>query len=73
MVECGTLHQQDRCVGIFERLFGLIRDPSACNNWKIRYTNLNLKRTSIVTKLPTLAEGSLLMSVTSVSSPSQSA
>jgi len=71
VLACGTLHQQDRCVGIFEQLFGLIRDPSACNNWKIKYTNLNLKGTSNVTNLPTLAEGSLLRSVTSVSSPSQ--
>jgi len=70
---CGTLHQQDRCVGIFEQLFGLIRDPSACNNWKIKYTNLNLKGTSNITTLPTLAEGSLLSSITSVSSPTQSA
>jgi hypothetical protein len=70
---CGTLHQQDRCVGIFEQLFGLIRDPWACNNWKIKYTDLNLKSTSIVTNLPTLAEGSLLRSIASVSSPSQSA
>ena len=70
---CGTLHQQDRCVGIFEQLFGLIRDPWACNNWKIKYTDLNLKSISIVTNLPTLAEGSLLRSIASVSSPSQSA
>lgn len=70
---CGTLHQQDKCVGIFEQLFGLIRDPSACNNWKIKYTNLNLKGTSTITDLPTLAEGSLLRSITSASSPSHSA
>ena len=70
VLACGTLHQQDRCVGIFEQLFGLIRDPSACNNWKIKYTNLNLKGTSNIMNLPTLAEGSLLRSRTSVSSPS---
>jgi hypothetical protein len=70
---CGTLHQQDRCVGVFEQSFGLIRDPSVDNVWKIKYTNLSLKSTSIVTKPPTLAEGSLLRSVTSGSSPNQSA
>jgi len=70
---CGTLHLQDRCVGIFEQLFDLIRDPSACNNWKIKHTNLHLKCASNITNLPTLAEGSLLRSITSVSSPSQSA
>jgi hypothetical protein len=68
---CGTLHQQDRCVGVFEQLFGLIRVSLASNYWKIKYTNLNLKSTSIVTKFPTLAEGSLLRNIESVSSPSQ--
>jgi hypothetical protein len=70
---CGTLHQQDKCVGVFEQLFGLIRDPSACNNWKIKYTELNLKSKSIVTSLPTLAEGSLLNSVSSLSDSIHSA
>ena len=73
VLACGTLHQQDRCVGIFEQSFGLVRDPSARNYWKIKHTNLNLKCTSNITNLPTLAEGSLLRSITSVSSPSQSA
>lgn len=72
VLACGTLHQQDRCVGIFEQSFGLIRDPSARNNWKIKHTNLNLKCKSNITNIPTLAEGSLLRSITSVFSPSQS-
>lgn len=70
---CGTLHQQDKCVGIFEQLFGLIRDPLACNNWKIKYTNLNLQGTSVVTNLPTLAEGNILRNITSVYNSSESA
>jgi hypothetical protein len=70
---CGTLHQPDRCVGIFEQLFGLVRDPSTNDKWKIKFTNLNLKGTSAVTKPPSLAEGSLLRIIESTSSPSQSA
>ncbi|PNF15905.1 hypothetical protein B7P43_G07985 [Cryptotermes secundus] len=73
VLACGTLHQQDRCVGIFEQLFGLIRDPLACNNWKIKYTELNLTSNSAVTSLPTLAEGSLLKSIPSVPNSIQSA
>ncbi|XP_069693108.1 uncharacterized protein C3orf38 homolog isoform X2 [Periplaneta americana] len=72
IIVCGTLHQQDRCVGVFEQLFGLIRDPSACNNWKIKYTNVILKSKSLVTCLPTLAEGSFLKSITAPPNPIQS-
>jgi hypothetical protein len=63
---CGTLHQQDRCVGIFEQLFGLIRDPSASNNWKIKFTELYLKSESTITSLPTLTKECLLRSISSV-------
>jgi hypothetical protein len=73
VLACGTLHQQDTCVGVFEQLFGLIRDPLAYNNWKIKYTELNLKSKSIVTSSPTLAEGSLLKSISSVADSIQSA
>jgi hypothetical protein len=71
VLACGTLHQQDKCVGVFEQLFGLIRDPLAYNNWKIKFTKLNLKSKSIVTSSPTLAEGSLLKSTSSVPSSIQ--
>ncbi|RZC40899.1 C3orf38 -like protein, partial [Asbolus verrucosus] len=33
---CGTLHANDACVGIFEQIFALVRDPLAENNWKIK-------------------------------------
>jgi hypothetical protein len=66
VVACGTLHQQDKCVGVFEQLFGLIRDPSAGNNWKVKYTELYLKSESIITSLPTVTEETLLRSISSV-------
>ena len=62
---CGTLHQEDKCVGVFEQLFGLIRDPSACNNWKIKKTQLNLKSNQMISRLPTLEEGNLLYAIES--------
>jgi hypothetical protein len=42
VVASGTLHQPGRCVGVFEQLFGLVRDPFA-GNWKIKHTKLHLK------------------------------
>jgi hypothetical protein len=72
VLACGTLHQQDKCVGIFEQLFGLIRDPSAGNNWKIKYTELCLKSESVITSLPTVAEESLLRSISSMPNSIQS-
>ncbi|XP_021933156.1 uncharacterized protein C3orf38 homolog isoform X2 [Zootermopsis nevadensis] len=65
VLACGTLHQQDKCVGVFEQLFGLARDPSAGNNWKIKYTELHLNG-SVITSLPTVAEDSTVRSISSV-------
>jgi len=39
---CGTLHNQFTVCGVFEQVFGLIRDPSADNNWKIKQTEARL-------------------------------
>ncbi|XP_037933976.1 uncharacterized protein C3orf38 homolog isoform X2 [Teleopsis dalmanni] len=33
---CGTLHKQEICIGVFECTFGLLRDPFAENNYKIK-------------------------------------
>lgn len=40
---CGTLHQVDNCVGIFQQIFGLLRDPFMENNWKIKSSSVVLK------------------------------
>lgn len=39
---CGTLHKVQQFVGTFEAVFGLTRDPSSQNNWKINQINLRL-------------------------------
>jgi hypothetical protein len=49
---CVPLHQQHRRFGIFQQFFILIRDLSAFNNWKFKYTNLNMKSTSFLYKTP---------------------
>lgn len=43
---CGTVHKQKQFVGVFEQTFGLIRDPTAENNWKIKFSKLLLKASS---------------------------
>ena len=59
---CGTVHVGTQVVGIFEQQFGLVRDPSMDNNWRIKFTNLKL-----LSKVPqqrlTLHETELIMSV----------
>lgn len=39
----GTVHRFSQCIGIFEQSFGLIKDPSMDNNWKIKFTELKMK------------------------------
>lgn len=53
---CGTLHTDKECVGIFEQVFGLARDPFSENNWKIKSTQLNLRSKCGVTELPKLGD-----------------
>ncbi|CAD7004150.1 unnamed protein product [Ceratitis capitata] len=36
VLACGTLHTEQNCVGVFECSFGLLRDPFAENNWKVK-------------------------------------
>ena len=40
---CGTVHRQKQYLGVFEQSFGLVRDPTEENNWKIKFSKLLLK------------------------------
>ncbi|KYB26003.1 Uncharacterized protein C3orf38-like protein [Tribolium castaneum] len=57
---CGTLHTGATCVGVFEQVFALARDPQTDNNWKIKSSEINLKSESGVRGLPVLANSNLL-------------
>lgn len=57
---CGTLHTGPTCVGVFEQVFALARDPQAENYWKIRSSEINLRSEREVKQLPTLANSNLL-------------
>lgn len=59
VVSCGTLHTKESCVGIFEQMFMLARDPFSENNWKIKHTELNLKSKPSVPCAPILKDSTL--------------
>lgn len=50
---CGTLHKANSFVGIYEQEFGLIFCP-VDRAWKIMYTKVNLKHTSVEPQMPSL-------------------
>lgn len=56
---CGSIHVGHQCVGVFEQVFGLAKDPLTENNWKIKYTELNLRNQTDVTTLPVLKSQAL--------------
>jgi len=58
VLACGTLHNQATVCGVFEQVFGLIRDPTSDNNWKIKYTEVRLLG-GPVSQQPSLANSSL--------------
>ncbi|XP_029386771.1 uncharacterized protein C3orf38 homolog isoform X1 [Echeneis naucrates] len=39
----GTIHRDLACLGIFEKIFGLIRSPLENNSWKIKFVNLKIR------------------------------
>lgn len=39
----GTIHRNGVCLGIFEKIFGLIRSPLENNSWKIKSVRLKIK------------------------------
>ena len=42
VVVCGTIHRQNQHLGVFEQMFGLVKDPRFNDNWKIKITKLKL-------------------------------
>ncbi|KAK5642783.1 hypothetical protein RI129_008950 [Pyrocoelia pectoralis] len=56
---CGTLHSNNICVGVFEQVFMLARDPFSENNWKIKSTELNLRSKENVQGPPQLCDSNL--------------
>ncbi|XP_044733569.1 uncharacterized protein C3orf38 homolog, partial [Chrysoperla carnea] len=59
VLACGTIHLDNSCVGVFEQVFALVRDPLICNNWKIKYTELNLRNQPNTSSTPRLTDHEL--------------
>jgi len=66
VLACGTLHSNNLCVGVFEQVFVLARDPFVDNNWKIKSTELNLKSKKDVKAPPSLCDSSLTSNLLSL-------
>lgn len=43
---CGTLHSPGVFIGVFECVFGLLQDPFADGNWKIKHLRMRLNSSS---------------------------
>lgn len=69
VVCCGTLHSPGLFVGVFECIFGLLRDPFADGNWKIKHLRMRLNSSS-PRDAPRLNECSYLESVMALPAPS---
>lgn len=65
---CGTLHSPGLFVGVFECMFGLLRDPFADGNWKIKHLRMRLNSTS-PREAPRLDECSYLETMMALPSP----
>ncbi|XP_011185758.1 uncharacterized protein C3orf38 homolog [Zeugodacus cucurbitae] len=59
VLACGTLHTEPNCVGVFECTFGLLRDPFAENNWKVK-TMQCILRSQTAALMPSLSESETL-------------
>lgn len=64
---CGTLHTNDMCVGVFEQIFALARDPYCDNNWKIKTSELNLRSKNGNIETPNLFNNDLASKILSLS------
>lgn len=65
---CGTLHSPGLFVGVFECMFGLLRDPFADGNWKIKHLRMRLNSTS-PREAPRLEECSYLETMMALPPP----
>ncbi|KAL4227559.1 hypothetical protein ACF0H5_013002 [Mactra antiquata] len=51
---CGTVHRENNCLGLFQQLFGMVKDPRYNDNWKIKMSRLFLKAMQLLTHMPKL-------------------
>ncbi|XP_052101371.1 uncharacterized protein C3orf38 homolog [Mytilus californianus] len=44
---CGTIHRQNQHLGVFDQMFGLVKDPRFNDNYKIKLTKLKLHNINV--------------------------
>ncbi|XP_043070127.1 uncharacterized protein C3orf38 homolog [Drosophila bipectinata] len=71
VLSCGTLHTKDKCVGVFECAFGLVRDPHLDNNWKPRHFKFLLKSAQQPPELHSLDSSETLQAALELPVPSE--
>lgn len=52
---CGTIHRQNRHLGVFDQMFGLVKDPRFNDNYKIKISKLKLQNID-VSNVPSLRD-----------------
>lgn len=57
VMACGTIHQHNNCLGVFQQMFGLVRSTLDDSTWKIKSSQLQLS-SSQVTAIPKLTDSS---------------
>lgn len=43
VASCGTVHRSDKCIGVFEGGFGLVRDATISDSWKMKHLKMLIK------------------------------
>ncbi|XP_034658408.1 uncharacterized protein C3orf38 homolog [Drosophila subobscura] len=71
VLSCGTLHTTESCVGVFECVFVLLRDPYSENNWKPKRIKCLLKSELQPRILHSLRECETLQTVLSLPMPNE--
>lgn len=56
IASCGTVYRDNQFVGVFEGGFGLLRDPTSADCWKLKHSKLQIKSAAGHAIVPQLGE-----------------
>ncbi|XP_037905610.1 uncharacterized protein C3orf38 homolog [Hermetia illucens] len=70
VLSCGTIHTPGLCVGVFETVFKLMRDPFTENNWKLKGANFVLRSKGNAAAVTSLMEFESLRNLMALPAPS---
>lgn len=52
---CGTVHKNQSCIGVFENIFGLLRDPGVEFRWRLKWSELQINTSMILNQTPCIS------------------